>query len=140
MLLGFGGSINLEQAAMSPAAYQLLEEIGVEFKALQDAGALRLPAIQCRCGFRLLPGEDVYGDNRIVVGPWGLALAGEGDYRSLIAALKLPPRRRITHKPGGGWQGLSCRHTAEEKEAYLRSNSYADFLYKKVGISRWAAS
>ena len=38
MLLSFGGSVNLEQAAMGPAAYQLLEEIGVDFKALQNAG------------------------------------------------------------------------------------------------------
>ena len=28
MLLSFGGSVNLEQAAMPPAAYELLEEIG----------------------------------------------------------------------------------------------------------------
>ena len=78
MLLGFGGSINLEQAAMSPAAYQLLEEIGVEFKALQDAGAPDYLLSNAVADFGYYLSENVYGDNRIVVGPWGLALAGEG--------------------------------------------------------------
>ena len=90
MLLAFGGSINLEQAAMSPAAYQLLEEIGVEFKTLQDAVAPDYLLSNAVADFGYYLGENVYGDNRIVVGPWGLALAGEGDYRSLIAALELP--------------------------------------------------
>ncbi|MDA9593000.1 FAD-dependent oxidoreductase, partial [Porticoccaceae bacterium] len=37
MLLGPGGSLNLEQSAFSAGAYQVLEDIGVDFKALQDA-------------------------------------------------------------------------------------------------------
>jgi spermidine dehydrogenase len=136
MLLGFGGSINLEQAAMSPAAYQLLEEIGVEFKALQDAGAPDYLLSNAAADFGYYLGEDVYGANRIAVGPWGHALAGEGDYRSLFAALKLPPRDEellISLVEGG--KDYLADMPLEEKEAYLRSNSYADFLYKKVGIS-----
>jgi spermidine dehydrogenase len=137
MLLGFGGSINLEQeAAMSPAAYQLLEEIGVEFKTLQSAGASDYLLSNALADFGYYLGENVYGDNRIVVGPWGLALAGEGDYRSLIAELKLPAEDEelLISLVEGGKDYLSDI-PLEEKEAYLRSHSYAEFLYKKVGIS-----
>jgi spermidine dehydrogenase len=136
MLLAFGGSINLEQAAMSPAAYQLLEEIGVEFKALQDAGASDYLLSNATADFGYYLAEDVYGTNRIVTGPWGLALAGEGDYRSLIGALKLPPRDEellISLVEGG--KDYLADISLKEKEAYLRGNSYADFLYNKVGLS-----
>jgi spermidine dehydrogenase len=136
MLLAFGGSINLEQAAMSPAAYQLLEEIGVEFKTLQDAAAPDYMLSNLGADFGYYLGENLYGENRIVVGPWGLALAGEGDYRSLIAALKLPARDEellISLVEGG--KDYLADLPLEEKEAYLRSHSYAEFLYTKVGIS-----
>ena len=136
MLLAFGGSINLEQAAMSPAAYQLLEEIGVEFKTLQHAGASDYMLSNAAAPFGYYLGENVYAENRIVVGPWGHALAGEGDYRSLIAALKLPPRDEellISLVEGG--KDYLADIPLQDKEAYLRSNSYADFLYEKVGMS-----
>ena len=136
MLLAFGGSINLEQAAMSPAAYQLLEEIGVEFKALQDAGASDYWLSNLTADFGYYLGMDLYGENRIVVGPWGTALAGEGDYRALIAALKLPPRDEellISLVEGG--KDYLADIPLKEKEVYLRGNSYADFLYNKVGLS-----
>ena len=137
MLLGFGGSINLEQeAAMSPAAYQLLEEIGVEFKTLQDAGASDYLLSNAAAPFGYYLGDKVYGENRIVVGPWGHALAGEGDYRSLIAALKLPSRdEELLISLVEGDRDYLADIPLEEKEAYLRSHSYAEFLYKKVGIS-----
>jgi len=136
MLLAFGGSINLEQAAMSPAAYQLLEEIGVEFKTLQDAVAPDYLLSNAVADFGYYLGENVYGDNRIVVGPWGLALAGEGDYRALIAELKLTAadEELLISLVEGGKDYLADT-TLEGKEAYLRSHSYAEFLYKKVGIS-----
>ncbi len=136
MLLGFGGSINLEQAAMSPAAYQLLEEIGVEFKTLQDAGAPDYLLSNAVADFGYYLGKNVYGENRIVVGPWGLALAGEGEYRSLIAALKLPARdEALLISLVAGDKDYLADVPLEDKEAYLRSHSYAEFLYKKVGIS-----
>ena len=64
------------------------------------------------------------------------ALAGEGDYRSLIAALKLPSRDEalLISLVAGGKDYLADL-PLQNKEAYLRSNSYADFLYKKVGMS-----
>ena len=136
MLLGFGGSINLEQAAMSPAAYQLLEEIGVEFKTLQDAVAPDYLLSNATADFGYYLAEDVYGTNRIVTGPWGLALAGEGDYRSLIAALKLPPNdEKLLISLVEGSKDYLADIPLEEKETYLRGNSYADFLEKKVGLS-----
>lgn len=137
MLLAFGGSVNLEQAAMSPAAYQLLEEIGVEFEALQDAVAPDYLLANAVADFGYYLDENVYGDSRIVVGPWGLALTGEGDYRSLIAALELPARdEELLISLVEGDKDYLADVPLEEKEVYLRNHSYADFLYKKVGMSR----
>ena len=123
MLLGFGGSINLEQAAMSPAAYQLLEEIGVEFKTLQDAVASDYLLSNAVADFGYYLGENVYGDNRIVVGPWGLALAGEGDYRSLIAALTRGSSARSSPR-SAPW----ARHITRpvESKSATKSTSPAD--------------
>ena len=137
MLLAFGGSVNLEQAAMSPAACQLLEEIGVEFEALQDAVAPDYLLANAVADFGYYLDENVYGNSRIVVGPWGLALTGEGDYRSLIAALKLPARdEELLISLVEGDKDYLADVPLEEKEVYLRNHSYADFLYKKVGMSR----
>lgn len=136
MLLGFGGSINLEQAAMSPAAYQLLEEIGVEFRALQDAGASDYFLSNAEAPFGLYLGEDLYGENQIVTGSWAYALAGAGDYRPMIASLKLPARDKdLLINLVAGDKDYLADIPVQDKEAYLRSTSYADFLYEKVGIS-----
>jgi spermidine dehydrogenase len=69
MLLSFGGSVNLEQSAMSPAAYQLLQEIGVDFKALEDAGASDYALSNGGAPFGLYLGEDLYGEDQIVGNP-----------------------------------------------------------------------
>ncbi|MEP1471616.1 MAG: NAD(P)-binding protein [Halieaceae bacterium] len=136
MLLGFGGSINLEQGDMSPTAYKLLEEIGVDFKSLQDAGASDYLLSNAEAPFGLYLGEDLYGENQIVTGPWGHALAGAGDYRAMIESLNLPPRdKRLLVSLVAGDKDYLADIPVEEKEAYLRSTSYADFLYEKVGIS-----
>jgi len=90
MLLSFGGSVNLEQATMGPAAYQLLEEVGVEFKTLQDAGAADYALSNGEAPFGLYLGKDLYGEDQVIAGPWGEAFAGAGDYRSMIGSLNLP--------------------------------------------------
>jgi spermidine dehydrogenase len=136
MLLGFGGSINLEQAAMSPAAYQLLEEIGVEFRTLQDAGASDYFLSNAEAPFGVYLDGDIYGENQIVAGPWAYAFAGAGDYRSMIASLNLPEKDKdLLISLVAGDKDYLADIAVQNKEAYLRSTSYADFLYKKVGMS-----
>jgi spermidine dehydrogenase len=140
MLLGFGGSINLEPAAMSPAAYQLLEEIGVEFRVLQDAGASDYFFANMEAPYGIYLGEELYGKNQIVAGPWAYALAGAGDYRSMIASLNLPEKDKILLiSLIAGDKDYLADIPVQDKEAYLRSTSYADFLHEKVGVSSQGA-
>jgi spermidine dehydrogenase len=136
MLLGFGGSINLEQGAMSPASHQLLEEIGVEFKTLQDAGAPDYFLSNGEAPYGLYLGHDLYGDDQIVAGLWAQAWAGSGDYRALIGSLNLAPddKGRLISLAGGEKDYLADI-PSQDKEAYLHSTSYATFLYERVGLS-----
>jgi spermidine dehydrogenase len=135
-LLSFGGSVNLEQGAMSPASYQLLEEIGVEFKVLQDAGAEDYALSNGEAPFGLYLGEDLYGEDQIVAGLWGEALAGYGDYRGMIESLNLPADdKALLISLVAGEKDYLADVPVQDKDHYLRSTSYASFLYEKVGMS-----
>ena len=137
MLLSFGGSVNLEQSAMSPAAYQLLQEIGVDFKALEDAGASDYALSNGGAPFGLYLGEDLYGEDQIVGNPWGGVFAGAGDYRAMIGSLNLPTddKAKLISLIGGEKDYLADI-PLQDKDRYLRSHSYASFLRDRVGLSR----
>lgn len=136
MLLGFGGSINLEQSAISPAAYQLLEEIGVDFKALQDAGASDYLLSNGAAPFGIYLNAQQYGKDQIVAGPWGEALAGEGEYRAMINSLNLSAddKAKLISLIAGKKDYLADI-PLPDKDHYLRSTSYASFLRDRVGLS-----
>jgi hypothetical protein len=68
---------------MSPAAAQLLEKIGVDFKALQDAGASDYLLSNAAAPFGIYLNADQYGKDQIVAGPWGEAMVGAGEYRAV---------------------------------------------------------
>ena len=89
MLLGVGGSLNLEQAAMEEAELSLLEEIGVNFGELRESiepGYL-IHDPMSRHGMYL--NHAVYGADRSVVADWNLLWAGIGDFEGAIRSLKL---------------------------------------------------
>jgi spermidine dehydrogenase len=135
-LLSFGGSINLEQGAMSPASYQLLEEIGVEFKALQDAGADDYGLSNGLAPYGLYLGAGLYGADQIVAGPWGEAFSGGGNYRAMIQSLELSAddQAKLIALIGGEKDFLADL-SLEQKHHYLRTTSYASFLRDKVKLS-----
>ncbi len=140
MLLGFGGSINLEQDYMSPRAHGLLEEIGVDFEKLEKAvhPDYLLSNSGAPSGIHLSAEE--YGRRRLVVGHWSKAWSGAEDSAGLIDDLGLSERdtRKLRELAGGErdfLEGLS----SEERLEYVRSTSYATFLSNRVGLSRAAA-
>ena len=135
MLLGIGGSVNLE----SPSEYskdcrRLLKEVGVDFKKLEQAmEGGPLATLGDEAGLFLKTNE---GEGKIVVGRWRRALHGYGDYKSLINQLPLPQteKDKIIRLSGGDWDylvGLSIR----ERMDYLESTPYHQFLLEKVGLS-----
>jgi spermidine dehydrogenase len=135
-LLSFGGSINLEQAAMGPGAYQLLQEVGVEFKTLQDAGASDYALSNGAAPFGIYLDKDGYGEDQIVAGPWGEAFSGAGDYRAMIDSLNLSAddKAKLISLIAGEKDYLADI-PLQDKDRYLRSNSYASFLRDRVGLS-----
>jgi spermidine dehydrogenase len=134
-LLGFGGSINLE-AAMPQAAYELLEEIGVDFKALQDAGPDDYGLSNAAAPIGLYLGAELYGKDQVVSGPWGELLAGYGDFRTAIAELNLSDKdKTLLISLVAGEKDYLSDIPLEDKEHYLRSHSYASFMLERVGMS-----
>jgi spermidine dehydrogenase len=136
MLLGFGGSVNLERAAMPASAYKLLEEIGVDFEALQDAGPDDYALSNGAAPFGYYLGADLYGEDQIVAGAWGELLAGAGDFRAVIESLKLPAQdKTLLISLVAGEEDYLADIPLEDKEQYLRSTSYASFMRDRVGMS-----
>lgn len=135
MLLGFGGSINLE-AAMPPPAYELLEEIGVDFKTLQDAAPDDYGLSNAAAPYGLYLGAALYGKDQLVSAPWGELLAGVGDFRARIAELNLSDKdKKLLISLVAGDKDYLADIPLEDKEHYLHSHSYASFLLERVGMS-----
>lgn len=140
MLLGFGGSINLEQDAMGPSAKKLLEEIGVEFKKLENAVDPDYFISNPEAPYGLYLGREKYGANQIVAGPWQQVWNGEGDDQGLIDSsnLSADDKQKLVNLTSGEKDYLTDIRLAE-KEAYIRGTSYARFLSERVGLSRPAS-
>ncbi len=139
-LLGFGGSVNLEQDYIGPAARSVLEEIGVEFDVLEDAVDPDYALSSAEAPYGVYLNRETFGEDRIVAGAWAQAWAGGGDYRGLIASLKLAEddRRKLLSLASGDKDYLADI-ALSDKEPYLRSVSYAKFLSERVGLSRQAS-
>jgi len=131
-----GGSVNLEQANIGPAARSLLEEIGVDFQALRDAGADDYVLGNGAAPYGLYLNANLYGKDQLVAGPWSEAFSGGGDYAQMIEELNLPAddKAKLTALISGS-ADLLADMTLDEKVQYLHSSSYASFLREKVKVS-----
>lgn len=135
MLLGIGGSVNLENPKnYSKIAKSLLADVGVDFGKLAVANeGDAFTNLGDEAGLFL---KDKNGQGKIVVGKWRRALHGYDDYEDLINQLPLPQseRSKIIKLSSGDWDylvGLSIK----ERMDYLTSTSYHQFLTEKVGLS-----
>jgi spermidine dehydrogenase len=135
MLLGVGGSVNLEQSSFSDNVHQLLKEIGVDLEKLDAAREPEyfLSEPSASTGYYLNAHE--YGQHRIVQGRWSDAWLGKGNYRQLIAALELPAgqqRRLLTLVEGK--RDLLDELSLLGAKRYIDSTSYREFLSSRVGL------
>jgi spermidine dehydrogenase len=139
-LLGPGGSLNLEQSAFSADAYQVLEDIGVDFKALQDAGPDDYGLSNAAAPYGMYLNKNLYGKNTIILGDWRSTWAGAGDYKAMIKSLDLSKTdtSRLIALVSGEKDYLSDIQLSD-KETYMRSTSYASFLNERVGLSKQGA-
>ena len=140
MLLGPGGSLNLEQFNLSPAADQLLKDIGIEFKTLQDAGPDDYALTNPEAPSGIYLSKDLYGKDTIISGDWQSTWSGDGSYEAMIKSLSLPESdtNKLITLVSGEQDYLSDIPLAD-KETYMRRTSYANFLYERVGLTKKAA-
>lgn len=141
MLLGFGGSINLEQQALSSVARELLEELGVDFSELQAAVEPDYLFSDIRASYGLYLNKHTYGEDQIVAGHWTKAWLGDAKHRDLIATLALTPddKQKLLDLVAGNKEYLRDV-SPEQREHYRRTTSYRAVLTERVGLSLAATS
>jgi spermidine dehydrogenase len=133
MLLGVGGSVNLEAPMhYSDASQRILKDIGINLEKLQKAND---PKYLQEPDLGLFIKTDV-DEGQTVVGPWSAAFHGQGDYKSLINQLPLSKveKEKIIHLASGELDYLDGLTTSERKN-YLSSTPYHHFLMEKVGLA-----
>ena len=136
MLLGVGGSLNLEHQNFSDTVHRVLRELGIDLEKLDAAGE--------RDYFLSDPFADVgyylnaeqYGQDRIVQGGSAGAWLGGGDHRALVDSLGLPgdQRQRLLALIEGEKDLLDELSLAESKR-YIDTTSYEEFLISRAGLT-----
>jgi len=134
MLLGFGGSQNLEFTDhYSAVASELLEELGVDFKKMEQAMDPQYPMAKMNEPTGMFIQTEYSA--KTVNGRWLQAGHGVGDFKTLIQQLDFSEdeKYRLISLYAGEknyLEGLSIT----EKIDYLQSTAYNEFLTEKVGL------
>ena len=139
MLLGVGGSVNLESpSGYSEMAKGLLDELGIDLDALKTniggfsilssgtSTALSLPSIEGQVS---------------VVGKWPGFMLGIGEYESAVRALPVAEAEqdKLVDLLGGKVDYLS-NMSLSEKKSYVETASYIEFLTNRVGLAKETAA
>ncbi len=136
MLLGVGGSINLEHQDFSDTVHRLLSEIGVDLEKLDAACEpdYFLSDLGGNTGYFL--NAEQYGENRIVEGRWFSAWLGGGDFRERVSSLGLPAEqeRRLLALIAGE-RDLLEEFSVLGTKRHMDSTSYQEFLSERAGLS-----
>ena len=136
MLLGVGGSLNLEHQNFSETVHRVLRELGVDLEKLEAA---------CEPGYFISdPLADLgyylnaasYGQDRIVQDASASAWLGGGGHRALIESLGLPgdQGQRLLALIEGERDLLDELSLAETKR-YIDTTSYQEFLSTRAGLA-----
>lgn len=137
MLLGIGGSVNLEAPRdYSDVTKKLLKDIGINLAKLEKSmdPDYTLSSLDKGAGLFIKTSE---GASKTVVGQWAAAFSGQGDYTSLINQLPLAKAEKIKIvRFASGEQDYLEGLSAGERAEYLTSTPYHTFLLDKVGLAR----
>lgn len=134
MLLGVGGSVNVDTPSdWSEISKGLLDDLGIDIKAMianTDEITLLSASDDNLLAF---PGPKGHVKVR---GKWSQLMLGLGDYESAVRALPLAATEQgklieLLSGERDYLDGLSL----SEKQAYIESVSYAQFLTKRVGLA-----
>ncbi|MGB2064068.1 MAG: NAD(P)-binding protein [Marinomonas gallaica] len=130
MLLGVGGSVNLDHPTdYSDAAKGLLDDLGIDLDAMKanyDKPTDTDSVIS-------LKGPDGHVS---IAGKWSTLVLGIGDYEPAIRVLPLPhsEQDKLIEFFSGDRDYLN-ELSLSEKQNYVESVSYAQFLTERVGLS-----
>ncbi|VUX54910.1 conserved exported protein of unknown function [uncultured Woeseiaceae bacterium] len=134
MLLGIGGSVNLESPGdYSEVARGLLDDLGIDLDAMKsniDEFALLDSSADTALALLGPDGHVTVGGN------WTQLMLGIGNYESAVRALPLPASEqdKLVELIGGDRDYLDDL-SQSEKYAYVESVSYAQFLTERVGLA-----
>jgi spermidine dehydrogenase len=136
MLLGIGGSVFLENPeSYSKAARRLLKDIGIDIAKLKQHQDPEYPLTTMgqETGLFIKTGEN---EGKTVVGRWVAAFHGKGEYKPLVNQLPIPQeeREKLIKFFGGKWDYL-IGFSLGERQDYLKSAPYLEFLTEKVGLA-----
>lgn len=134
MLLGVGGSVNLENPGdYSEMAKGILDELGIDLEAMKtNIGEFSI--LSSDTGTALaFPGAEGHVS---VVGKWSEFMLGIGDYESAVRALPMPEAEqdKLIELFSGEVDYLSDL-SLSEKQSYVESVSYGQFLTERVGLA-----
>jgi len=135
MLLGIGGSVNLETISFNDTTERILGEIGIDLERLDAASepGYLLSSLDAKSGY-FLNGEQ-YGGSKIVHGDWADAWRGGAQCRDLVGALGLPAdqQQRLIALAEGEKDLLGDLSLMETMD-YVQSTPYDEFLRSRVGL------
>lgn len=134
MLLGIGGSVNLESPGeYSKIAEGLLDDLDIDLEAM-EANTSNVALLSTTTDSLIaLPGPNGHVKVR---GQWIKMMLGVGDYQSAIRALPVARREqdKLIELISGKVDYLDDLSLGE-KSAYIESTTYADFLTERVGLA-----
>ncbi len=141
MLLGVGGSINLEAPKnYSRTAKALLKDLGIDMTKLEAANdpTYIMSGGGRNTGYYVKTSR---GESRMITGRWMGALRGKTDPAPFIEQLPYTKEDKaaLLKLVGGEWDFLVGLSVSERAD-YLSSHSYYEFLTDKVGLSEEALS
>lgn len=134
MLLGVGGSVNLDNPGdYSEIAKGILDELGIDLEAMKT-NIDEFSILSSDTGTALaFPGAEGHVS---VVGKWSEFMLGIGDYESAVRALPMPEAEqdKLIELFSGEVDYLSDL-SLSEKQSYVESVSYGQFLTERVGLA-----
>ncbi|WP_372747211.1 NAD(P)-binding protein [Litorivivens sp.] len=136
MLLGAGGSQNLETLNFSDDVNAFIDEIGVDIKKLGAAceNDFVLHTLHSEHGVFL--GKEHFGKSRSVLGNWWGVWLGLGDWRQMVQSLQLPDeqQQRLIALIAGE-KDLTEELSLLETKRYIEATSYMEFLTSRAGLT-----
>ena len=139
-LLGIGGSINVDTPSdWGEIAKGLLDDLGVDLEAMKansDEVALLNTTAENLLAFPGQEGKEGHAGHVKIRAKWSQLMLGEGDYKSAVRALPLPaPEQDKLIELFSGDRDYLDDLPQSEKQTYIESVSYAQFLTERVGLA-----